>query len=153
MSEPLLRFTAKNTELRPAPINPEWIESGDPKASMAVVAQSDDRATTTVLWHCTAGKFTWRYNVDETIHILDGGVTINAEGQPERRLGPGDTLHFARGAVATWTVDSHVRKVAFCRRPPPRPIARALRIAREVKHALRARLRNQPVGLVANPLT
>jgi uncharacterized cupin superfamily protein len=152
MPEPLVRFTAKNGEFRPAPINPAWIEGGDPQASVVILAQSDDRATTTVLWHCTAGKFTWRYNVDETIHILDGGVTINAEGQPERRLGPGDTLHFARGAVATWTVDSHVRKVAFCRRAPPRRIAQALRIAREFKRGLGARLRNQPGGLVANPL-
>ena len=128
--EPLIRPVARDIPLRLAPIKRDWIESGSPEARCAVLATSDDRAVTTVLWTCTAGRFTWRYDFDESLYILDGGVTISAPGEPDRRLGPGDSMHFSRGAVATWDIDSHVRKVAFCRDAPPRPVSLALRLAR-----------------------
>jgi uncharacterized cupin superfamily protein len=131
--EPLIRPVAGDIRLRVAPIRPDWIESGSPEARCAVLATSDDRAVTTLLWTCTAGRFTWRYDFDESLYILDGGVTISAPGLPERRLGPGDSIHFSRGAVATWVIDSHVRKLAFCRDVPPRPVSLALRVARGLR--------------------
>src|SRR5579863_8088020 len=106
--------------LTPAPIRKEWIEKGNPEASIAILAYSDDRSTSTILWHCTAGQFTWRYHGEETIHFLEGEVFISVSGKPARRYGPGDTIHFSRGAVATWEVKDFIRKVAFCRNPPPR---------------------------------
>lgn len=130
MLEPLIRGALKNAKLHPAPINPDWIERGAPMASAAVLSKTDDRAATTVLWACTAGRFTWRYDIDETVYVLDGGVTIQAPGEPDRHLTAGDSIHFSRGAVATWTIESHVRKVAFCRSVPPRPFSLAMRIAR-----------------------
>ena len=48
----------------PSPINPSWIEEGDPRATAALVARSTDGSTSTFLWECTAGKFTWRYGTD-----------------------------------------------------------------------------------------
>jgi len=107
---------------------------------------SDDRAVSTLIWECTAGQFVWRYDFDETIHILEGAVTISAPGEPERRLLPGDTVHFSRGAIATWTVDVHVRKIAFCRRAPPRTIAMVMRVARGLVRRAKAWLRFWPLA-------
>lgn len=124
--------------LSPAPINPDWIEAGDPRARCAVLSSSADRGAWTVLWECTSGRFTWRYDIEETVHFLEGSVVIGGPGLPKRRYGPGDTLHFARGAVATWEVEGVIRKVAFCRHAPSRPLAHALRLARGVHRRLRA---------------
>src|SRR5471032_2096515 len=97
---------------------------------------SDDGAAFAVVWACTAGSFTWRYDSDETIYFLDGNVAIRAPGMPEQLFGAGDSIHFSRGAVATWTVDSYIRKVAFVRRTPPRWVSRGLRIAQDRKRKL-----------------
>ena len=141
MYEPLIRVAARNAVPQPAPINPSWILSGTPRAHSVPVAASDDRAVSAWIWECTAGRFIWRYDCDETIHVLDGAVTISSQGEEERHLVSGDTIHFSRGAVAIWTVDAHIRKIAFCRSAPPRPLALLMRIARKVRRRASAWLR------------
>ncbi len=139
MFDKLVRDRMNGATLTPAPINKSWIEAGDPRASLAILAYSDDRATSTILWECTAGKFTWRYNIDETIYFLDGEVRISVGGKPAKRYGAGDSIHFSRGAVATWEVETFIRKVAFCRSVMPRPFIEARRLARSLYHRLRGR--------------
>jgi uncharacterized cupin superfamily protein len=134
----MISRSSAGVTLAPSPIDPEWIEDGDPQARSAILAASADRGAWTVLWECTSGRFTWRYDIDETVHFLAGSVVVSAPGMPARRYGAGDTIHFSRGAVATWEVEGFIRKVAFCRRAPPRPIARAMRLARSVHRRLRA---------------
>ncbi len=138
--QPMISSTVAGVALLPAPIDPGWIEAGEPKARSAVVALSEDRGAWTVLWECTSGRFTWRYDVDETAHVLEGSVVISAPGMAARRHGPGDTIHFSRGAVATWEVEGVVRKVAFCRLAPSRPMGRVMRLARGVHRRLCALL-------------
>jgi uncharacterized cupin superfamily protein len=147
MFDKRVREKMKGAPMTPAPIKKEWIEGGDPQASLAVLAYSDDRATSTLLWECTAGLFTWRYYDDETIYFLDGEVMISVEGEPARRYGPGDVIHFSRGAVATWEVKTFIRKVAFCRSAPSRPYIAARRVAR----AIYLRLRGRRDGLATAP--
>jgi len=147
MFDECVREKMKGAPMTPAPINKDWIEGGDPQAKLAILAYSDDRATSTILWECSAGLFTWRYNCDETIYFLDGEVMISVGGKPARRYGAGDALHFSRGAVATWEVKGFIRKVAFCRNPPPRLFIAARRVARAVYH----RLRGRRDGLVSAP--
>ena len=139
MLEGLVRDKMKGARMAPAPIHPNWIESGAPEARIAILAYSDDRASTTILWDCTAGRFTWRYSCDETIYFLEGEVSIAVGGAPAKRYGAGDAIHFARGAVATWTVETYVRKVAFCRSVPPRLFVTARRFARTLYLRLRGR--------------
>ena len=139
MFDKFVRDRMKGSVLTPAPINKDWIEAGDPRASIAILAISDDRATSTILWECTAGKFTWRYNIDETIYFLDGEVLISVDGKPAKRYGAGDSIHFCRGAVATWEVETMIRKVAFCRSVLPRPFIEARRLLRAAYHRLRGR--------------
>jgi uncharacterized protein len=141
MLEPLLRGTPGGSEFVDAPIEPSWIEDGDPKARAVILSATDDRLAFAVLWECAAGRFTWRYSCDETIYLLDGGCVLRQRGQPEMRLGPGDSAHFSRGAVVTWTIDSHVRKIGFFKNAAPRPVSLAIRLAKGGLKHLRARLR------------
>jgi len=147
MFDKYVRDRMNGATLSLAPINKDWIESGAPCARMAILAYSDDRATSTILWECTAGKFTWRYAIDETIYFLDGEVSISVGGGPAKRYGAGDSIHFSRGAVATWEVDRYIRKVAFCRSVLPRPFIAARRMAR----SLYLRLRGRGDALEARP--
>ena len=139
MREGFVNVTLDDAPMVAAPINKDWIERGNPEAKIAILACSDDRAAMTILWECTAGRFTWRYSVDETIYFLDGEVTISVNGGPGRRFRAGNSLHFSRGARATWEIESYVRKVAFCRSVLPRPLQAGRRFARAVYHRLRGR--------------
>ena len=55
--------------------------------------------------------------------ILEGEVHITAEDGTERMLRAGDIAFFAGGTWANWRVDNYVRKVAFLRKPFPKPVA------------------------------
>ena len=130
-------------ELRPAPINPDWILEGNPFARNSELSRSRDGTATTLIWDCTPGKFEWHYNTDETIHILQGSIVLDDGNGPPRRLGPGDVVFFPAGAVVKWHVEQHVRKLAFFRRTLPAPIAFAMRSIRRARRLLRS---NDPAG-------
>jgi len=115
-------------EMQPAPINPDWIISGEPQARMADHSRSGDRASYTALWDCTAGTFRWFFAWDETVNILEGEVHVTAEDGSIHVLRAGDVAYFKAGTWATWRVDDYVRKVAFLRRPFPMPIAFVYRV-------------------------
>lgn len=122
--------------LMPAPIEPSWIEAGAPRARNCVLFHSSDKSAWTMLWDCTAGEFRWRYSFDETIHFVEGSVTITLEGGTPRTFGPGDVIFFPAGAVAHWKVDSYIRKLAFCQEPAPWPLRLPLRLARRIARQL-----------------
>ncbi len=115
-------------QLRAAPINPEWIISGDPQARAADHSRSGDRASSTAIWDCTAGEFRWFFGWDETVYILEGEVHVTADDGAVSVLRVGDVAYFRAGTWATWRVDNYVRKVAFMRRPFPTALALAYRI-------------------------
>ena len=119
--------------LKPAPIEPSWIRSGNPSARNAMLSRSDDGLAFTMLWDCTAGEFDWYYGFDETIHFIEGSATISDGHAPPRRFGAGDVLFLPHGTVAHWHVESYVRKVAFCRYVQPRLISLCMRAARKSK--------------------
>ena len=128
-------------DLRPSPINPAWIRGGDPVARNALLSSSRDRAACTLVWDCTPGEFEWRYDSDETIHILEGSVVLDDGCAPARRLGPGDVVLFPAGAVVHWTVETHVRKLAFFHRPLPASVALVTRAVGKAKRVLRQTIR------------
>ena len=102
-----------SVDLTSSPINRDWIVDGNPTARNAQLAQSQDRKSCTLIWDCTPGQFVWHYDIDETIHILEGSIVLDDGVAPPRRLGPGDVVFFPAGAVVHWTVETHVRKLAF----------------------------------------
>ncbi len=75
------------------------------------------------MWDCTAGAFRWRYGIDETIHIVEGGAIVTDERGKVSELRPGDVMMFRRGTSADWQVPDYVRKIAFCVEPLSRPAA------------------------------
>lgn len=122
-------------EMRDAPINPDWILSGTPRARVAEQSRSVDGAATTAIWECTAGRFRWYFGCDETVVILDGEVHVTAEDGTERTLRKGDIAYFKPKTWAVWEIRSHVRKIAFVRRPFPMAVAHAWRAFKALRGA------------------
>jgi uncharacterized cupin superfamily protein len=123
--------------MRPSPIVPGWITEGTPVARVAVLSRSDDQTTTTVVWDCTAGKFDWTYDCDETIHIVEGSIVLSDAGNPPKRLGAGDVVFFPKGAQVSWEVDGYVRKVAILRKVVPNPLTIVFKTLRRVKRLIK----------------
>lgn len=115
-------------ELDAAPIDPSWVLDGDPRARSGCHSASDDFSASTHVWECSAGSFRWHFGWEETVLILSGSVRVTAEDGTVRTLGVGDVGYFAAGTWATWEIQDHVRKLAFCRRAMPGPLAYALRM-------------------------
>ncbi len=113
----------QSLEMKPLPIDPAWILSGNPQARAASHSKAPDGCAATGVWDCTAGSFRWFFGWDETVVILEGEVQVIAEDRTERLLGPGDVAYFKAGTWATWHVHRYVKKIAFLRRPFPAPLA------------------------------
>jgi uncharacterized cupin superfamily protein len=101
--------------LADAPINPDWIVSGAPRARAGLHSPSIDGRASTHIWDCTTGSFWWTFGDDETVVILEGQVRVTTEQGESRTLCHGDIAYFAGGTRALWEVETYVRKIAFCR--------------------------------------
>jgi uncharacterized cupin superfamily protein len=124
---------ADDLDMKPAPIDPSWILSGEPVARLAEHSRGQDDAALTAIWDCTAGAFHWRFGWDETVMIMEGEVHVTAEDGTERLLRAGDVAYFAGGTTAVWRIERYVRKVAFCRKPFPKPLTMAYRLRNLVR--------------------
>lgn len=125
-------------DLQDSPVRPEWIVAGTPRARNKVLFRSTDKSAWTMLWDCSAGEFNWHYRFDETIHFLEGAVTITLPGEEPKTYGPGDVIFFPAGAVAHWKIDTHIRKLAFCQDPVPTGLNPAVKLVRKMLHRLGA---------------
>ena len=138
-----------SVELRSAPIESSWIREGSPLARNATLSRSADGLASTLVWDCTAGKFEWHYDIDETIYFLEGSATISDGHSPPKTFVSGDVLFLPRGAVCHWHVENYVRKVAFCRRTQPRVLGLAMRaIGRLQRMMKRTGARAAPSGFL-----
>lgn len=118
--------------LAPVPILEGWILEGTPEARGKVLSCSTDEMAFTVMWDCTAGRFNWFYDIDETVCIMEGSVTVRDAAGHSTTLRPGDTFFFPAGTQFHWTVPRYVRKVAFVHIP----MSRKMRSARRLYHSL-----------------
>src|SRR3954452_20370426 len=116
----VLKVARADDVLREHPINPEWILEGAPRARIAEWAESPDGTTSHWTWDCTAGRFRWYYEVDESIVVVAGSVSIQVDEEPPVLLSAGDAAYFPAGHWVTWQVDDYVRKQAVVRVPVPR---------------------------------
>lgn len=123
-------------DLRAAPIEPSWILEGTPNARNSTLSRSADGLASTLVWDCTAGKFQWIYDIDETIYFLEGTATISDGHGPTKTYKAGDVLFIPRGAILHWHVEHYVRKVAFCRRTTPWIVGFALRAIGKIRRTL-----------------
>jgi uncharacterized protein len=136
----LIEFGVEKVVLGPAGINPEWILEGNPIARNHLLSRSADGNSSSWIWDCTAGKFNWYYDIDETVYFIEGSVIIKDHASGTRQhLGVGDTVFFPTGSSAEWEVQSYIRKVAFLRAPLPRPVQFARRMSQSVKRFIRGK--------------
>jgi hypothetical protein len=131
-----------------SPIRASWVLAGAPVARLALLSSSADGAASTYYWDCTAGRFNWYYSFDETLHILEGSVTLKSPSGQSRLVVAGDVVFFPAGAQAEWTVDKYIRKLAFCRTPLPSYLVSARDIARKVKRLINGGKQQESSGLL-----
>src|SRR5664279_4983395 len=70
MAKKPIEFGLGEMILSSAAINPNWILEGNPVARNKLLFESADGTATTWLWDCTAGRFNWFYDIDETVHLI-----------------------------------------------------------------------------------
>lgn len=133
MATPIIVADPATVELIAMPINPDWILEGKPEARAAFLANSADGTSKIMAWSCTAGRFNWRYSVDETVHIISGDVFITNDKGVTIHLGPGDMAFFPAGSTSMWRVPNEVRKLAVLRHAMPRWFGHALRVWNKAK--------------------
>jgi uncharacterized cupin superfamily protein len=121
-NESVIKLAVGQVSLNPSPIYPSWVLEGNPIARNKVLSSSADGTASTLIWDCTAGRFNWFYDVDETIYVIEGGVVVRDDAGAARRLKAGDTIFFPAGVRAEWHVENYIRKIAFCRKPLPQPV-------------------------------
>jgi uncharacterized cupin superfamily protein len=144
---PAVRSTSiRQQDLVPAPIRPEWVIAGQPQARAVELAASPDGTCTTAHWDCTAGSFHWFFWVEETIHILEGEVTVRDASGQACVLRAGDVAVMPANAWMVWQVERYVRKLAICRYPAGRNLARLMRWSQQLRSWL---LMRRPPTLTA----
>jgi len=62
------------------------------------------------LWKHPPADFPYLFPGDETFQVLDGEVTIDAEGGDSVTLRPGDIASFAKGQSSTWHITKPFKK-------------------------------------------
>lgn len=95
--------------LEPEPLDPQQIVSGTPEVTGKVVWESDDGSQIRGIWQITPGVVT-DTEADELFVVLSGSATIEVEGGPTLRVGPGDLAVLRAGDRTTWTVHETLRK-------------------------------------------
>jgi uncharacterized protein len=136
VSESVIICSPTAIELAADPINPDWVIEGSPQVRSRRVAESADGTSATMVWSCTAGRFTWYYPVEEMLHIISGEVFVTNEKGEVVRLGPGDMAFFPAGSVSAWHVPDHVLKIAVCRHRMLRPFGYLLRAWNKIFYTL-----------------
>ena len=124
-------------ELDPAPIPADWVLEGVPVARVRLLSGSTDGKGSTVMWDCTAGRFNWFYDIDETVCLVQGSVIVKAADGHAQRLRAGDTFYFAKGSRYEWTVERYVRKVAFIHVPMSQRMLQIRRFLKAIKRFVR----------------
>ncbi|MFF9813163.1 cupin domain-containing protein [Streptomyces sp. NPDC014006] len=99
-----------DADLTPEPLDPAQIVSGSPEVTGKVVWESEDGRQVRGVWQITPGVVT-DTEADEMFVVLSGSATVEVDGGPTLRLGPGDMAVLREGDRTTWTVHETLRKV------------------------------------------
>lgn len=115
-----IEFGTVGVSLDPLPIRAEWVLEGSPTANAKIISRSSDGTARTLVWDCSAGRFNWFYDIDETVYVIEGSARIKNEAGETKLVSAGDTILFRAGSKAEWTVEKYIRKIAFFRNPVPK---------------------------------
>ncbi|MDX1795968.1 MAG: cupin domain-containing protein [Hydrogenovibrio sp.] len=61
------------------------------------------------IWEKEASSFPWFYDTEEVCYLLEGDVTVTANGQTYR-FGKGDLVTFPQGLSCEWKIHKAVKK-------------------------------------------
>ncbi len=128
---------AEAVPLAADPIKPGTVLQGSPQARSGCHSANVDGWAATYIWDCTAGRFSWHYEWEETVMILEGEVKVTDSAGRTHALVPGSIGYFPAGSDWVWEVPAYVRKLAFFRREvpwPARAVGRVLRLLGAVWH-------------------
>ena len=67
-----MKTVAMPDNLPDMPIDPDWIQEGEPTARGAIVTQSADKRVSGGYWQCSEGRFEWTFGWDEFAHVFEG---------------------------------------------------------------------------------
>ncbi|BDX33167.1 hypothetical protein TUM20985_37140 [Mycobacterium antarcticum] len=138
-NRPIEVCQGQGPELLDATIDPDWILEGTPKSRSSWWCGSADRMANHYVWDCTAGRFRWYFDRDETVYVIEGEVEVSGEGVPPTWLRAGDAALFRAGTWSTWHVPQYVRKHAIIRRGLPAPLRLLVECARRAKQLIGSR--------------
>jgi uncharacterized cupin superfamily protein len=113
------RQPSSAVSLADSPVPPALITEGSPVAKTWIAAQAGDQCVTQGVWSCTAGRFTWKYEWDEFVMVLEGEAIVTPEGGKPLTLGVGDFGYFPVGVKVEWHVPKFIRKTFVIRTPEP----------------------------------
>ncbi|MFF0221253.1 cupin domain-containing protein [Streptomyces sp. NPDC004629] len=99
-----------DADLEPEPLDAAQIVAGTPEVTGKVVWESPDGRQLRGIWQITPGVVT-DTEADELFTVVSGRATIEVEGGPTLRVGPGDLVVLRAGDRTTWTVHETLRKV------------------------------------------
>jgi uncharacterized cupin superfamily protein len=151
--ESIIGLGASRADLLPSPIRANWVLEGNPMARNQLLSVSADGNARSYIWDCTAGRFNWFYEADETIYVIEGGVVLKDRNGTPRRLCAGDTIFFPAGAHAEWHVENYIRKFALIRTPLPKSLVLARHGYRYVKRIFRGGARTLDAGALGKSKT
>jgi uncharacterized cupin superfamily protein len=103
-------WRALDVPLEPGELDPSQVIAGAPAVTETVLSESPDGRVVRGIWRITEGTVT-DVEQDEVFVVLEGRATIEVQGGPTVRVGPGDVCVLRRGARTTWTVHEALRKV------------------------------------------
>jgi uncharacterized protein len=103
--------TTELTAMSPDDIGVEVLE-GDPNIRMAIVRDSGEPGGVEVgvarVDPCT---LLYSFDMDETVYLLEGEVSVTVDGTSTVELGPGDVASFASGSETRWVFRSPAKEL------------------------------------------
>ena len=101
------------TSWEPYALPKESIVEGDPKSQVhwLRVSGPGELPYFAGLWTAQPSVFDYRFELDETLHVLEGHVVVSVEGGPTIDMRPGDVVSFAKRAMTRWHVKAPFKKV------------------------------------------
>jgi uncharacterized protein len=85
---------------------------GDPDFQIQVARDTSASGDLLLVGFAVAQPSSFRYTFegDESVHILEGEVTIALDEGGSVDLGPGDAASFPKGAQSTWTITAPLKE-------------------------------------------
>jgi uncharacterized cupin superfamily protein len=105
----VLREPIVDARLDPAPIPPQDIIEGSPKAAVSVLWSNEERTLFNGIWHCTPGVF-YLDHADETVALIEGRATVTLANGKSVELRAGDVGFVPAGRRVKWEVHETVKK-------------------------------------------